>query len=332
MERTPIGLVLAKIEGTYGTDPTPTETANAIAVVRDSVKYDAKFTHIARKILDGTFDEVSGQNVMPEVSFSLQVELRGNRTDGTTPDISSGNTANPVEIDCLLQSCDLAPLYTLETPSGTRNGYVIYSPTVPSDQGKSVTFYFYTGSKKHIVTGCKGTAKVDMSAGKFGTIDFTFTGLFNAPSDASVPSSPVFLNTTPPVFENSGSTIDSFSPTFTKLDFDLGTTVSKREDANSVNGVAGFLITNRVSKLTIDPESVAEATDPIWADLAGGVTRTITGKIGTLTGNQIQLTCKGISESVSYGDRSGIRTQPISYSVERLASDTPGSQIALKFF
>ena len=147
-----------------------------------------------------------------------------------------------------------------------------------------------------------------------------------------MPSSPVFLNTTPPVFVNSATTLGSFSHLFTKLDFDLGCKVTKREDGNSANGVAGFLITNRVSKATIDPESVAEATDPIWGDLFAATPRIITGLIGTQSGNKISLVVKGVSETVTYGDRSGIRTQNISYSIERAASDTPGSQIALKFF
>jgi hypothetical protein len=314
----------------------------------------------------------------------------------------------------------MTPTYTAQSGGG-RNGNVIYNPVVPSTQGASVTFYFYTGLKLHRVTGCKGTFKVNMTAGKFGMIDFTFTGRWNtawdsplSPAGGSLQSftigaggagyvvgdvctlaggtlvagaaaatvrvtgvsstgvvtsavvqqvglysanptsnpsgtggtgsglalaatywtqSPaVFLNTTPPVFVNTGSTVGSFSPVFTKLDFDLGCTVTRREDGNSPDGVAGFLVTDRKSKATIDPESVAETTSPIWGDLYAATARVITGNIGTQSGNSFALTLKGVSETVAYGDRSGIRTQPISYSVERAANDTPGSQIALKFF
>ena len=172
-------MVLAKIEGTYGTDPTPTASANVIAVSRSSVKYGPKFQHIMRQILDGTFDGVAGQNVLPEVSFGFSVELRGNRTDGTANDISNGLSAEAIEIDCLLQACDLAPTYTAATVPGTsRDGFVTYNPIVPTTPGASVTFYFFTGLKKHIVTGCKGTMKLNMTAGQFGMIDFRSSPAF----------------------------------------------------------------------------------------------------------------------------------------------------------
>jgi hypothetical protein len=333
MERSIIGLLLAKAEATYATDPTPTGSANTIAVRRNSVKFGPKFTHIQRSIQDGSIGDVLGVNALPEVDFSFQVELRGNRTDGTTADISAGSSAHALEIDCLLQACDLSPTYTAETTSGARNGKVVYSPIVPTDQGKSVTFYFYSGLKLHKITGAKGTVKISALAGQFGILDFSFKGLYNAPTDVAISTvTPTFLNTLPPTFINTGSTVDSFSPVFTKFDFDLGAKVDKREDGNSVNGVAGFIITDRKPKVTIDPESVAEGTDPIWGDLYAATKRTITAKIGSQTGNQVQMTFVAVSDTVSYGDRSGIRTQNIGYSVERQnISDTPGAEIQLQF-
>lgn len=327
-------MCLAKIEGTYGTDPTPTAALNLIAVTRKGVKYGPKWAHLTREILDGTLSKVSGLNALPEVDFSFEVELRGNRTNGTANDISNGTSAQAIEIDCLLRACDLAPTYTAAgTPGTSRDGYVIYKPTVPTAEGDSCTFYFYTGLKKHIITGCKGTVKIDLNAGQFGMLQFDFKGLYNAPTDASIPGSPGWLDTKPPIFTASASTVDSFSPVFQKLSVDLGNKVERRDDANSANGVAGFLITGRDSKCSIDPESVAEATSPIWADLAGGTARTITGKIGTQSGNKIQATLAGVSVNVGYGDRNGIRTQQIDYSIERAnISDAAGAEFQLKFY
>jgi hypothetical protein len=134
------------------------------------------------------------------------------------------------------------------------------------------------------------------------------------------------------VFTNTGSTIGAYSPVFSKMDFDLCLKVDVREDGNSVNGIAGFLITDRKPKVTIDPESVAEGTNPVWANLFSNASETVIGKIGTQGGNTVQLTVVAVSESVSYGDRSGIRTAQISLSVERAnVSDTPGSEVQLKF-
>lgn len=333
MERTVFGILLAKIEGTYGTDPTPTVGANLIAITRKGFKYDSKFTHLSRQILDGSLGQVDGTNVLPEVNVAFDVEVRGNRTDGIAADISQGSSAHAIEIDCLLQACDLNPVYTAESSGGARDGNVIYSPTVPSDQGKSVTFYFYSGLKLHKIVGCKGTVKASLQGGQFGLLSFSFDGLYQSVTDAGLPSNPSWLNTKPPIFVNSGSTVDSFTPVFQKIEIDLGAKTTKREDANSSAGVAGFLITDRLSKCTIDPESVAEATSPIWGDLANSTPRTITAAIGTQTGNKFQAALKCLSEAVAYGDRGGIRTQQINYSVERVnLSDVPGSELQLKFF
>jgi hypothetical protein len=325
--------MLAKIEAAYGTDPTPTPANNVIAVKRNTIKFDPKFTHLMRDLADGSFGSVQGLNVLPQVGFSFSVEVRGNRTDGIAADISSGSAAHAIEIDCLLQACDLAPIYTAETVLGARNGYVIYQPVVPADQGKSVTFYFYSGLKLHKVVGAKGTCKISFQAGQMGVIDFSFKGMYVAPTDVAISTiTPTWLNTLPPVFTNTGSTIGAYSPVFSKMDFDLGLKVDVREDGNSVNGIAGFLITDRKPKVTIDPESVAEGTNPVWANLFSNASETVIGKIGTQGGNTVQLTVVAVSESVSYGDRSGIRTAQISLSVERAnVSDTPGSEVQLKF-
>lgn len=337
LERSLIGLLLAKLETTYGTDPTPTPADNVIAVRRQAVKVDPKYTHINRAILDGSLTKLAGLNVLPEVDLSFDVEVRGNRTDGTAADISHGAAANAIEIDSLLQACDLSPAYTVETVPGTsKDGYVIYTPTVPADMGKSVAFYFYTGLRLHKILGAKGTVKANFKAGEIATLSFTFKGLLNSITDASIPGAVTWLNTVPPLFTTSGSKISNggagFSPVFQSVTFDLGAKVDKREDANSANGVAGFIISDRAPKVTIDPEGVAEASHPIWGDLTAATARTITAALGTATGNKCSLSFVGVSQAVTYGDRVGIRTQHIDYAVERaLLSDTPGSELQLKF-
>lgn len=336
IERTLIGLLLAKIETNYGIDPTPSAGSNIIAVRRSAVKYDQKWTHLERAILDGSLAKLGGLNVLPEIGLSFDVEVRGNRTDGIAADISAGSNAHAIEIDPLLQACDLQPTYTAESAGGARDGKVVYTPYVPTDMGKSVTFYFYTGLKLHKITGAKGSVKASFKGGEIAVLTFDFKGLFNLPTDAGMPGDLTFLNTVPPLFQNTGSKVSNggagFSPIFQKLDFDLATKVDKREDANSANGVAGFIITDRAPKVSIDPESVAEASHPIWGDLNNSTVRTITASMGTQAGNKCALTFTGVSSQVAIGDRSGVRTQQIDYMLERAnLSDTPGNECQLQF-
>lgn len=421
MQRTNFGLLLAKIESAYGTDPLPTGGLNVIAITRAGVTFAPNFEHLTRQILDGTLSKVSGQNAMPSTKLSFRVELRGNRTTGgTDTDISDGTSTYKIEIDALLQACDLAATYTAEGSSGARDGYVTYKPTVPTTEGASVTFYYYTGETLHIITGAKGTVKGVMEAGKYAYLDFEFSGIYNDVRDAAIPAAgnyltaiainaagtgyavgdavtvaggtastaatirvlevtaagaitrakiqqvglysvnpsttanavtggsgssatfnltlsaqtaAVFLDTKPPLFQNSGSTVDSYSPVFSKIEFDLGNQVQRRDDANATKGVRGFLIVARDSKLTIDPESTTEGVNPVWTDLEESKSRTITAKVGSATGNKFQGTFSAVSQAVSFGDRSNIRTSPIDYSIERAnISDAAGAEFQLKFY
>jgi hypothetical protein len=422
MQRTNFGLLLAKIESTYGTNPAPTGGLNTIAVTRQGVTFAPNFDHLTRMLLDGTISKVSGQNAMPSTKLSFRVELRGNYTNGgTDTDISSGASAQAVEIDCLLRACDLTATYTPESTDGARDGYVTYTPTVPTSEGASVTFYYFTGETLHIITGAKGTMKAVLEAGKYGYLDFEFSGIYNDAMDAALPAAgnylsavainaagsgyaagdlltvaggtastaatikvlevnaagaitrvkiqqiglysinptttanavtdtgagagatmnltmtaqtaAVFLDTKPPLFQNSGSTVDSYSPVFQKIEVDLGNQVQRRDDANAAKGVRGFLIVGRDSKLTIDPESTTEAVNPVWTDLEEATARTITAKIGTIGGNKFQGTFTGVSQAVGYGDRSNIRTSPIDYSIERAnPSTSAGGEFQLKFY
>jgi len=332
MERSNIGLLLAGSETTYATDPTLSAAANIIACTRKGVAFAPKFTRISREILDGSYGQVSGYNTMGIADLSFDVELRGNRTDGSAADISAGAIGHLIEIDPLLLACDLAATYTPESTSGARDGKVIYNPAIPSDQGKSVTFYWYSGSKLHKIVGAKGTFKLSLNAGKIPVFSFKFQGLYVAVTDASIPGSQTWLNTKPPVFQSSTSVIDAYAPTFTKLDFDLGNTITQRDDGTAANGIKGFLITDRKSSLTIDPESVTEATKPLWANLAASTSATVSATVGSQAGNEAKLTCTGEPVDVSYSDDKGLRRQPIKFEINRpTIGTTPGSEIALQF-
>lgn len=334
MEQTQKGLLLAKIESSYGVDPTPTGAANTIAVVRSQVSFEPDFERVTRDILDGSWERASGFNLLRTARMNFRVEARGNRTTGgTDTDITSGSSAQAVEIDCLLKSCDLTPTYTPETTNGARDGYVIYKPVEPSDEGSSCTLYFYTGGKVHKITGAKGNVKGVFEAGRMAYFDFEFRGLYVAAADASLPGTITLLDCKPPLFGSAGATVGSWSPVFKTLNFDLGNAVVRREDAQSTNGIKGFIVSNRASKVTIDPEAVVEATHPIWGDLETPTSRTITALLGTVSGNKVQLTCKGESEAVSYGDRNNIRINNITYDLVRAAlSDALGGLFQLKFF
>lgn len=198
MERAKVGLLLAKAETTYGTDAAPTAAANNIAVVWGQVTWSIEGEPIDRELLHGGYGRAIGIIARRHQRIQFRCELRGNL--GAANLIGSGLIAAAVEIDPLLRACDLAATYTAETSGGAGDGLVTYKPTIPTNEGTSVTIWFYSEGKLYKATGCKGNiANIGVEAGGFAFVDFEFMGKYVAPSDSSIPASPAWLDTKPPV-------------------------------------------------------------------------------------------------------------------------------------
>ncbi len=334
MERTKKGLCLAKLESAYAVEATPTAGLDILPVVNSQWQWGPEYDAIQRMILDGGLRTVAGDNALPRVSFSFQMELRGNRTNGSSPDISAGSSTYALEMDDLLQACDMNPTYVAESTGGARDGYVVYKPAAPVDEGKGCTFFLYTEKKLHKVVGAKGSLKLTLEAGKYCYLHFEFKGLYNTvPTDSSIPS-PTFLDTRPPLWVNGGTTYDAWSGgVVSKIDLDLGNTVNRRDDGNSIKGVKGFAIYERASKLSFNPESVSEATHPVFSDLDTAKTKTLITNLGSQSGNRFNFTMAGQQRKVSYGDQNGNRITQIEMELNAAAmSSALGNEFQMKCY
>lgn len=334
MEIMKLGLMLAKVESAYGTDPTPTGAANTIGVVGNSLQFRILSEHVKRSMLDKTLANVAGFVTKKSVEIRFRTELRGNRTNGTAADISAGAIANLIEIDPLLLSCDLAATYTAEATPGARDGYVVYKPTYPVDQGTSVTIYWYTALKKHMLTGGKGTFSIAFEAGKPAYIDWTFRGLYAAVADATFSGiSPTFLATKPPLLVSATATYSAYAAIFNRLSLDLGNTISQRDDVLSPEGIKGYLITDRAPTGSLDPEALAEATHPFWANWVAETVATISLAMGgSVTGNKFTLTAGVQATDINYGERNGMRVHNLAFDVvQATLGATAGTELQLKW-
>jgi hypothetical protein len=418
MEITKVGLLLIKAESTYGVDSVPDATNNVIAAMRGEVTLDDLGNPIVRQILDGGFNEVAGIKTELAWGWKFKTELRGNRTTGIVPDISVGSAANKLEIDALLQACDLMPTYIAESSGGAHDGLAAYKPTIPSGQGQSVSGYFYSQSKLYKMFGGKGDCGISLESGKFGFIDWDFRGKFSPPADSAIPGSPVFSGTLPPLLANPQAwtaqavTVTSASPgivtlnshgftagdrvrfggtavptgltagtwydvlvvspntfkvcdvgtrtakntsstgtavtidswpsivwdgwtggIYTKADVKLGNQISMRQSANHQYGVQGFVNTGRSASASLDPESVPEATHPIWADSASQRSKLLTLQLGTQSGNRVAMDFKTLIQKPSYGDSNGRRIQNVALKIcQDAVGQVDGSDFKLTFF
>jgi hypothetical protein len=332
-----IGLLTAKIESTYGTDPVPTIGANAIPTV-DKINFEIVSEAVPRKPMDGAvIMPVVGFNTMKHARMSFGYELRGNRTTGAVPDISSGSISNAIEIDCLLRACNLVAGYTAESAGGARDGSVTYTPkTFTDNTDPSVTLYFYTQGKLHKLIGARGTVKFRFAADKMAYADFVFTGFYTTPTDNTFPtqSNIIFLATKPPLFSNNFATLNAYQGRVQNIELDLGNDVQVRPDVSKVNGINSFLIVDRDTKGKIDPEADSIANWPIFADFESSTVRGLALRVGSLTGNMIELGATIEYKNIPYADRNKIRTHGIDFDVVRSdlsAAVTEASALFLVF-
>ena len=306
-------ILLLKRESVFGQDPTPTVSANAIDA--SAIKFDYQGDLLTRDSLRGSLSRP--QPIMgakwAEISFTC--ELKGGGTKGTAARIGDA-----------LVACGFA-----ETVSAGSS--VTYQP---ADTGfLSATLYFYeqqdTGNcRLHKITGARGDVSLNMEAGKFGTLEFKFSGAYNAPSESADPSAPTYESTLPPIVESSTFTLNSVSTLIAQaIKIAMNNEVVKRDDINSPSGLMGFLITGRKPSGTINPESVLAATHDFYGDWAAATARALSVVVGSASGNKITITApKLVIEKLGAGERTGIRTEDVQFA---LAINSAHDELVIKF-
>jgi hypothetical protein len=286
-------LILAKAEATYGTDPTPTGSANAILVRNLNIvplQSDIVQRELIRPYL-GNYEQLLAQT---RVQVTFEVELAGSGAAGTAP------AYGPV-----LKACGLS-----ETVVATTS--VTYAPV--STSFSSVTIYFYQDGIRHIVTGARGTFTLNGQVGAIPTIAFTMTGIYNAPTDTAL-ATPTYANqATPLIFKNGNTTsfsAFSYSGALQSIDLNIGNDIVYRE---LIGGTKEVLITDRKPAGTMSIEAVLLATKNYFTVSTGSTTGSVSFQHGTTAGNIATLTmAQADLADASYAELNGIAMMNLPY-------------------
>jgi len=301
-------VILIEAESSYGTDPTP--GASDVVLVRD-LSITPQSSDVVNRDVVRPFLGASEQllaNTSVEVSFS--VELAGSGTRGQAPRFGAA-----------LKGCGLSETVS----SGTS---VTYAPV--SSSFSSVTIHYNTDGVRHKVTGARGTVVLNASVGEIPSLDFTFTGIYNAPDDSALPSVTYGDQATPLVFKNGNTTsfqLLSFSAALMSLSMDLGNTTVYRE---LVGGTKEVLITDRAANGSVSIEAVAlSSKDYFAAALTDSSLGNLTVTHGTTAGNIVALSSTKVDiGDVAYGEADGIQMLEIPYTLVPSAS---GNELSLVF-
>lgn len=277
--------ILLKAESSYGTDPTPTGSANAV-LVRDLTIEPVVSDEVSRDLIRGYLGNQEVLLANQRVNVNFDVEMTGSGTAGTAPKWSAAMLA-----------CG-----TAVTTTSSANTYA----PVSSSFG-SCSIYYNTDGVNHKITGARGTFSINCEVGQIPTISFSMTGIYNAPTDTALPSTTYSNQASPLIFKN-GSTsafsIFGFSGVLQSWTFEMNNTVGYRE---LVGGTKEVIITDRSPGGTAVVEAPALSAHNFFTDATGTATGTNTWLHGTTAGNRITVSCPQSDLSApTYSDSDGI--------------------------
>lgn len=176
--------ILAKIEGTYGTDSSPTGSANAMLASKPRIT-PLQANNVDRDLLR-PYLGASEQLVATRYSqCEFSIELQASGALGTAPAFGP-----------LLRACGLAETLIASTR-------VDYTPI--SSAFESVTLYWYDDGVLHKMLGTRGNCKFGLNSGERPEMQFTLQGIHSSPTAVSLPSTDYSAFLTPLVVTDANS-------------------------------------------------------------------------------------------------------------------------------
>lgn len=278
--------ILAKTEVTYGSDPTPTGAANAILV--RNLNITPLQAELVNRDLVRPYLGASEQLIASSyVTVEFEVEMAGSGTAGTAP-----------AYDPLLKACGM----TSTIAAGVS---VTYAPV--SSSFSSVTIYYNVDGVLHKVTGARGNVEMQIEVGNIPVFRFTFTGLYNAPTDTAAPAV-TYTSFQTPLVANSDNTsafsLYSYSGALQSLSVNMNNAVTYR----TLIGAEDVLMTDRQAGGTVMFEAPTVAQKDFWSIALGTTLGSLDITHGTAAGNRVQISStRAKINNPSYQDQNGIQ-------------------------
>ena len=288
--------LIAKIESTYGTDPTPVGGSNAIQVTNLEVT-PIESDNVQAAAYQGFIGNSTRATLVANkrVSVTFDVELAGSGTAGTAPAFGP-----------LLKSCGLSETTVADTS-------VTYAGV--SSSFDSATIYCFYDGTRHKITGARGSVSFSFTAGQFAVASFNFIGIYNAPDGTALSGTFTVANQAAAIEVNdTNMTTATFhgvtSARIESLDLALNNELIYKETASNKE----VIITNRAPGGTAVIEAPAVGTTDYFAKAVGVTTASSSLVLGATAGNIVTLTAAQTDiTGVTYGDTNGVVSLSMPY-------------------
>ncbi len=264
--------LLTEVESTYGTDPTPTVSANETRMMQrlhPNISFEEEFPNEREETHTGDLFGAPPIAPLGNVAvWSLPIEAKGSGTVDTPP--HWGALAKAVG--------------ALETINAATS--VVYTPRASSFE--SVALYGFGGNKRYIGLGGRGTCVWRVPAGDISTFDFTIDSIFGAdPTELAVPTH-VYGSIAPLTGASVTLTVGAVQLDFEEASFDFGVEVNRTHAGNEAEAIKIRIARYRPT-LTVRFKTEAVATYSPWADKRAATTRALQMMLGTAGGERLTL-------------------------------------------
>ena len=285
-------LLRAKIESTYGTDPTPAGSDAVLVRSIDITPLDSDVVEreLIRPYL-GNFEQLLGNQ---HVEITFEVELAGSGSAGTAP------AWGPI-----MRACGLGETIVASTS-------VTYAPV--STGFESCTIYFDNDGILHKITGCRGSFSINAEVNAIPVISFTMMGIYNAPTDTALPTA-TYSNQAAPLLFRTGNTssfsIFGYSGILQSFNLDIANENIYRE---LIGGSKEVLITDRKPAGEVVVEAVSLSTHDFFTDATGTSTGGLSFTHGSTAGNIVAFSSPQTDLGApTYTDQDGIQMISLPY-------------------
>jgi hypothetical protein len=259
--------ILVKKETTYGTDAAPV-AANAVLL-----------TDVSFQPMEG--DDVSRNIELPYMGAqdTIAAGLRAVLT-GTFELVGSGTAGTAPGWSMLMRMLGVAEVIVATTS-------VTYSPVSANHESGSI--YFFVGPTRYVMTGCRGTGELTVTAQGVPGVRVTLTGLFTIPSDQAAPAIDLSSFQEPQVASKTNTptfTIGGVSFVLRQFGLNLGNDVQPR----MLVGREEIAIVDRSETASVTVEAVPMATyNPYQMSISPKPRQAIALSHGTVAGRRVAI-------------------------------------------
>jgi hypothetical protein len=188
--------------------------------------------------------------------------------------------------------------------------------SAPGTNGvKTATIGVYKDGRLERARGCAGSFKVMFPTGRAAMIEWTFTGVFMAVSDAAI-LAPTYPTELPLRAANATFTIGgSWTPCIENLEIDAGNSVILRECQSpaDASGYLSAMVSDRLPTGTLNPESSLVATQDNFGNWTSRTEEALSYSITDGTDTVVFSSSNYQITNIQPGDRGGNQVDTISF-------------------